>query len=129
MIYSDGRLYYISLNDGNRVYSVDYKGNDKKKESSNGADCINSDGFMLYYSNRSDEGKIYKMDLGNGSTEKLNDDTNCEKINIEASDMIYLSNGIQKYASTYNGAPLMEYDPESREGIWKDGEYVDPAAN
>ena len=54
--------------------------------------CINVDNDWIYYSNYSDNGKIYRADTYGGQREKLCDIENARKINLSKNKVFFYTN-------------------------------------
>ncbi|WP_052314851.1 cell wall-binding repeat-containing protein [Desulfosporosinus meridiei] len=89
---SDNKLFYISYNNG-KIYTTNIDGTGKREVTSDAAGALNVHNSWIYYSNKADGYKLYKVKLDGTSRTKLTDKDEVSAITI-VGDWVFFTRGL-----------------------------------
>lgn len=89
---SGNQFFYISYDNG-KIYSAKLDGTDIKEVTSDAAGTLNVHNGWIYYSNKGDGSKLYKIRVDSSSRTKLSDQDEIASINI-VGDWVFYSRGL-----------------------------------
>jgi hypothetical protein len=89
---SGNKFFYISYDNG-KIYTANLDGTEKKEVTSDAAGTLNVHNGWIYYSNKEDGHKLYKIRIDGSSRIKLSDQDEIETINI-VGDWVFYTRGL-----------------------------------
>lgn len=89
---SGNKFFYISYENG-KIYRANLDGTEKREVTSDAAGTINVHDGWIYYSNKGDESRLYKIRVDGSSRTKLSDQDEIKDINI-VGDWVFYRRGL-----------------------------------